>query len=276
MKITNICLILTLSISSFIAAQSKKDLIAELSQLKQEFKTVQEALNESKKNERINSTRVQSMETQVADLKETNASLLKNMGGFTKLSEQKSKNLEESLKTIKIKDSQLKVINEALTQGDSTKLATLTLFKNGLGSSLGQEVQLAIKDGAVYLTMSNGLLFGDDKSTEVTEGAKSVLGKIANALNTKPDLHIVIEGNSNAITFPKNAKDNWDLSSLQSAAIARTLQTEFTVEPKRIKVLGLSEYGSQSVETSTRIMISPKFDEFYNLVKESMKNNGTK
>ncbi len=272
MKITNICLIVALSISSFIAAQSKKDLIAELDQLKQELKGTKGELNESRRNERVNMTKLQSMEAQVTDLKESNASLLANMGGFTKLSEQKSKNLEESLKTIKIKDAQLKTINDALTSGDSTKLATLTLFKNGLGSSLDQEVKLAIKEGAVYLTMSNGLLFGSDKGIKLTDQAKGVLGKIANALNSKPDLHIVVEGNNNTINFPSNVKDNWDLSSLQASAVARALQTEFTVDPKRIKVLGLSEYGTQSIETSTRIMISPKFDEFYSLVKESMKN----
>ena len=197
------------------------------------------------------------------------------MGGNIKENypEQKSKNLEESLKTIKIKDGQLKTINDALTSGDSTKLAVLTIFKNGLGSSLDQEVKLAITGGAVFLTMTNGFLFGDDKSTTISEGAKGALGKIANVLNAKPDIDIIIEGNSNAISLPSNAKDNWDLSSLQASAVARILQTEFTLEPKRIQVLGLSEYGSQSIDTSTRIMISPKFDEFYGLVKESMKNN---
>ena len=274
MKIINICLLVILFSFSFAQGQSKKDLIAELDQLKQELKSTKSELNESRKNERINITRLQSMETQMADLKENNAGLLANMGGFTKLSQQKSKNLEESLKTIKIKDGQLKMINEELTSGDSTKLATLTIFKNGLGSSLDQEVKLAIKQGAVYLTMTNDFLFGSDKSTSVTDGAKGTLGKIANVLNSKPDLDIVVEGNSNALNFPNNATDNWDLSSLQAAAVARVLQTEHTVDPKRMKVLGLGEYGSQSIETATRIMISPKFDEFYSMVKESMKNGG--
>ena len=76
MNITKICLIITLSISSFIAAQSKKNLIEELSQLKQELKSTKGDLNESRKNESVNNTRVKSMEAQVADLKDSNASLL--------------------------------------------------------------------------------------------------------------------------------------------------------------------------------------------------------
>jgi|GEM_PF-1129968 len=273
MKSTIICLALALGMSSFVAAQSKKDLIAAMDQLKKELSTLKDELSESRKSDRINLTKVQSMETQVKDLKETNASLLANMGSFTQLSEQKSKNLERSLQTIKNKDRQLNTINDALTKGDSSKLATLTVFKNGLGSSVDSEVKLNIQKGAVYLTMANSFLFGDSKSIKISTTAKSLLGKIGNVLNAKPDLTIVVEGNSNELSFGGSAQDNWDLSSLQASAVARTLQTEFAVAPKRIEVLGKSEYGSSSIETSTRIMVSPKYDAFYAMVKESMKNS---
>ncbi|WP_103866446.1 OmpA family protein [Aquimarina sp. I32.4] len=252
-----------------IHAQKKKDLLEEIDKLRKELNTTKSSLNDSRKKEKATLTEVKTMEAQVKDLKETNASLLNNMSSFTQLSNQKAKNLETSLKSLQEKDKQIKVVNDAIGKSDSTKLATLTVFKNALGG----EANIALKNGAVLITLANTSLFGNDDSAVIDAKAKSVLGKIAAALNSKPDLKIKVEGNSNAISFKdKSIKDNWDLSTKQASAVVRALQIDHKVDPKRMEVLGKSEYGSQSIETATRIIIDPKFDKFYGLIKESMKN----
>lgn len=264
---------LVFGMSTLANAQSKKDLLAEIDKLRAELSTTKSELNVSRTNERVSKSKVETMEIQVKTLEETNNSILSKMGGFTQLSQQKSKNLEQSLETIKKKDAQLNTVNEELTKADSTKLATVAIFKNGLGDSLDREAKLGIIDGAVYLTMDNVFLFGEGSNLVIQENAKNVLSKIAAVLNARLDLDILIEGNSNELTFSNGLVDNWDLSSLRAAAIARALQTENTIDPKRIQVVGKSQYSlGDSIETSTRIMISPKFDEFFLTIKESMKN----
>ncbi len=257
--------------TSSIQAQKKKDLLDEIDKLRKELKTAQGQLNDSRKKEKAALTQVETIKTQVKDLKETNASLLSNMGSFTELSKKKAQNLEKSLESLQDKDRQLKSINDAISKGDSIKLATLTVLKQALGN----DAKIAVKNGSVLITVANTVLFGDnDKSVTIQDNAKGILGKIATALNAKPDLKIVVEGNSNALNIKdKSISDNWDLSSKQAAAVVRTLQNDFKVDPKRMEVLGKSEYGSQSIETETRIIIDAKFDEFYNLVKENMKNS---
>ncbi|AXT60359.1 cell envelope biogenesis protein OmpA [Aquimarina sp. AD10] len=257
--------------TSSVYSQKKKDLLDEINKLRKELKTTEGELNDSRKKEKATITRVETMEAQVKDLKETNASLLANMGNFTELSKKKAQNLETSLNSLQEKDKQLKTINDAITKSDSTKLATLTVLKNALGD---QANAIAVKNGSVLITLANTVLFGDnDKSYAVSAKAKGILGKIATALNAKPDLKVIVEGNSNALNIKdKSITDNWDLSAKQAAAVVRTLQNDFKVDPKRMEVLGKSEYGSQSIETATRIIIDAKFDEFYSLVKENMKN----
>ncbi len=261
--------VLLMSIGT-IHAQKKKDLIDEVNKLRQELKNTKAELNDSRKKEKATLTQVASIEAQVKDLKETNASLLNNMSSFTELSNQKAKNLETSLKSLQEKDKQIKTINDAISKNDSIKLATLTVFKNALGG----EANIGVQNGAVLIVFANTLLFGDnDKSFKVQDKAKGTLEKLAAALKAKPDLKIIVEGNSNALNFKdKTISDNWDLSAKQAASIVRMLQNEFEIDPKRIEVLAKSEYGSQSIETSTRIIVDPKFDEFYGLVKEQMKN----
>ncbi len=268
-KIILLASILFISTTS-IHAQKKKDLLEEIDKLRQELKTTKGELNDSRKKEKATLSQVESIQMQVKDLKETNASLLTNMSSFTQLSNQKAKNLETSLNSLQEKDKQINTINDAISKSDSIKLATLTIFKNVVGG----QGKIGVKNGAVIITVANTLLFGDDdKSVTVEDKAKGFLEKLANALNSKSDLKIIVEGNSNALNFKdKSIVDNWDLSSRQAAAVVRVLQNEYKVDPKRMDVLGKSEYGSESIETSTRIIIDPKFDEFYGLVKENMKN----
>ncbi|MEW7291396.1 OmpA family protein [Aquimarina sp. 2304DJ70-9] len=261
--------------SSSVYSQKKKDLLDEIDKLRKELKVAKGELNDSRKKEKATLTQVETIQAQVKDLKETNASLLANMGNFTELSKKKAQNLESSLESLQEKDKQLKTINDAIGQSDATKLETLKVLKNALGD---QANTIALKNGSVLITLANTLLFGEsDKSYTIDDKAKALLGKIANALNAKPDLKIIVEGNSNALNIKdKSISDNWDLSAKQAAAVVRTLQNDFKVDPKRMNVLGKSEYGSQSIETATRIIIDAKFDEFYALVKENMKNGAKK
>ena len=252
-----------------IQAQKKKDLLDEIDKLRNELRSTKNDLAQATKEISVAESKVKSMETQVKDLKDTNESLLANMGSFTELSKKKAENLEQSLKSIQEKDKQLNIINDQITKRDSVNLAVLTLFKNKVGG----EANITVKKGIVYMVIPNAQLFGDaDKSFKLDDKAKGVLGRIAGVLNDKPNLKVIIEGNSNALKFDKPLSDNWDLSALQAAAIARVLQKDYKVDPKKIEVVAKSEYGSESIETVTRIIIDPEFDTFYDTVKENMKN----
>lgn len=255
--------------NTFVHAQKKKDLLAEIDKLRQELKTTEGELTEARKNERVSLSKVKTMETQVADLKETNATLLTNMSSFTELSNKKANNLQTSQEIIKAKDQQLNAINDAITANDSINLAVFSKFKNAIGGD-----NIKISNGTIHIVLPNTTLFGEnDKNYIVDEKAKSTLEKIAATLNANPNLNVLVEGNSNALKLDgKKIIDNWDLSSRQAASVVRVLQSDYKVDPKRLEALGKSEYSTEGIETVTRIIIDPKFDEFYNLVKDNMKN----
>ncbi|GAA3514230.1 OmpA family protein [Aquimarina addita] len=252
-----------------VHAQKKKDLLDEIDKLRSELKTTQGELASSRKNEKSSETKVATMEAQVNDLKESNASLLANMTNFTELSNKKASNLQKTQEIIKDKDKQLNAINDAITKTDSLNLAVFSAFKNAIGGD-----NIKISNSTIHIILSNTTLFGDDKTYEVNDNAKATLGKIAATLNANPHLKIVVEGNSNALKFDgKNIIDNWDLSARQAASVVRVLQNDFQVAPKNMEAVGKSEYGSESIETATRIIIDPNFDEFYSMAKDNMKKN---
>lgn len=255
--------------SSYVQAQKKKDLLAEIDKLRQELKTTKGELTESQKNEKVSLTKVKSMETQVKDLKETNASLLTNMSSFTELSNKKATNLQTSQEIIKAKDLQLNAINDAITAKDSINLAVFSQFKNAIG---GDNVK--ISNGTILIVLPNTTLFGEnDKNYIVDAKAKPTLEKIAATLNANADLNIIVEGNSNALKLDgKKLIDNWDLSARQAASVVRALQVDYKVAPKRLEAVGKSEFATEGIETVTKIIIDPRHDKFYGMVKNNMKN----
>ncbi len=266
------CLALMVLSCSTVLAQKKKDLLLEIEDLKSELRDTQANLSASQQSEKASLAGAEAANKQVNELRDANAALLKNLNSFAEVSSKNSETVAKALKSLEQKENQLKVVTDALSRNDSIVLVTLATFKNALGGN----AKTSVKSGTVIITLPNDYLFGDnDKNYAVKDEATSVLSAVAKTLNANPELNIIIEGNSNALEF-KNGKilDNWDLSSLQAAAVARVLQAN-SLDPKRMKVLGRSEYASQSVvETSTFIIIDPKYDAFYTLVKDSMKQNG--
>jgi len=261
----SIAFISTLSVN----AQKKKDLLDEINKLRKELKTTKAELGDSRKKEKATLTQVSTMEAQVKDLKETNASLLNNMSNFTQLSNQKAENLKKSQDIIKQKDKQLITINKTLTKTDSINLTIFSKFKNALG---GEGVKIA--NGIIYIELPNDMVFGEnDKSFTISENVKATLKKIANTLKANKDLKITVEGNSNALKLDgKTLIDNWDLSARQAAAVVRALQKDYKISPKRMEAIGKSEYATKGIETVTRIIIDPKFDNFFTTIKNTMKN----
>ncbi|WP_459211783.1 OmpA/MotB family protein [Aquimarina rhabdastrellae] len=270
----NIFLIALLALTSFGSfAQRKKDLLAEIDKLRQELTTVKSNLNTAQQKSKISAAQLQATEEELSNLRETNTKLLENLGSITTLSKKKADNLGSSLESLKEKDKQLNVINKALSNADSVKLATLTVFKGAIRSASSNQANLGVINGAVTIVLTDSFLFGEGDQYEVTEEAKTIVEGIAKTLNENPDLTVTIEGNSNAIEFKDKAiLDNWDLSAKRASAVVRMLQNDYQVDPKRLEVLGKSEYQTDAIDTVTRFIINPKFGEFYSLIKENMKN----
>ena len=103
-----------------------------------------------------------------------------------------------------------------------------------------------------------------------------MLGKIAQIIQSRPDLEVMVEGYTDNVPI-KNAcvDDNWDLSVKRATSVVRLLQNTFKVDPNRLIAAGRGEYNTLASNTSdagratnrrTRIIILPKLDQFYDLL----------
>jgi chemotaxis protein MotB len=137
------------------------------------------------------------------------------------------------------------------------------------------ELTVSIKNGKVYVSLSENLLFPSG-SAVVNPKGKDALGKLAQVLNVNADITVDIEGHTDSIPIHGKYQDNWDLSLARSASIVRILTADYRVDPTRVIASGHSQYDPvQPNSTSdgraqnrrTDIILSPKLDELFKLLQ---------
>lgn len=133
------------------------------------------------------------------------------------------------------------------------------------------------KNGKVYVSMEEKLLFASGSWTVSKEGEKA-LDEIAAILAMNPDISIMVEGHTDNVPMKgKNqVKDNWDLSVMRASAIAKILLKNKEISPERIVPSGRGEYcpivDNESVEARAKnrrseIILTPKTDELLKMLE---------
>jgi len=102
---------------------------------------------------------------------------------------------------------------------------------------------------------------------------------LATVLKQQPEINIAVEGHTDSqkINNLGQIKDNWDLSVLRSTSVVRFLTEEQKVESVRMTATGKGQYQplgpnttaeSRSKNRRIEIVLSPKLDELYELIKQ--------
>src|SRR5690606_21421461 len=105
---------------------------------------------------------------------------------------------------------------------------------NALVNFKDDELTVNVKDGKVYLSLSENLLFKSGSATLDQQG-KEALGKLSVVLNNNPEIEILIEGHTDSIPISSNIyRDNWDLSVARATSIVRVLANEYNVDGERL------------------------------------------
>lgn len=215
------------------------------------------------------------LQSQIDYLKKTNNNLLDRMSDLSVVSKQGAESIKKSLETLNEQTRYVNNINSSLRSKDSLNLSLVMNLKRSLADINDQDVQVEVKKGVVYVSISDKLLFNSGKF-DVNPQAEAVLAKVAKVVNDHSELDILVEGHTDSVPFAStNLKDNWDLSVLRATAVSRVLQGKFGVSPARLTAGGRGEFvpkedngtpEGRRVNRRTEIILTPKLDQFFNLL----------
>ena len=164
------------------------------------------------------------------------------------------------------------------------KEAAMKKLKETLSKSLkafeGIGLTVTEKDGKVYVSMENKLLFNSGSYSVNDEGKKAVdlVGKV---LGDNPDLSVLIEGHTDNDkimgTLTGGIENNWDLSTKRATAIVNILTANPKVNKSNLTAAGRGEFApllsNDSAEGKAKnrrieIILTPKLDELSKLLNE--------
>lgn len=181
----------------------------------------------------------------------------------------KQAELERKENALKEKEAKLKDLQSIINRQDSIMSALTNAVKNALLGFNADELQVYMKDGKVYVSMSDKLLFKSGVADVEAKG-KEALKKLAEVLNKNGDISIAIEGHTDNVPI-KTAiyKDNWDLSAARATNVVRLLTDEYKMDPRRLTAAGRGEFSpvadnstteGKAKNRRTEIVLSPKLD----------------
>jgi chemotaxis protein MotB len=119
--------------------------------------------------------------------------------------------------------------------------AWLEKFKIDLDKYSIADVEVKLNKGYVFVDIPSNIMFASGSATLNNKSIK-MLGGIAHLLEAQPDLSFMIEGHTDNKSFKGDNNDNWTLSVIRAAAVAKILQSKYKVDPKRMIAAGRSEY----------------------------------
>jgi chemotaxis protein MotB len=278
--------ILSLSILLFSCVSSKKFKAEQVRyealntahlKLQSDLKTCEEQSAEHARQKAGLQTELDNLNKQIAFLKENNTTVLNQLRDLSVVSASQAESIKKSLDNIGAKDAYIQDLQSAISRKDSLNMALVMNLKGALNDVNDKDVEIKVEKGVVFISISDKLLFRSG-SSQVSDGAMSVLAKVAQVLNANPQLDILIEGHTDSVPIRNNCVvDNWDLSAKRATSVARILQANYKIDPARMTAGGKAEYSPLTTnETSegrasnrrTRIVIQPQLDQFFKLLEK--------
>lgn len=276
------------------------DLIEQSKQLNKtsaELTDTQEKLTDLKKDTtdlgisyRATSQKLNQLNTEYEQLNSYYKNLLNNSGKLNRdLAQQKDQLLaiqENMERTRKLNDSlgtslierekKVKELEGILSNKDKAVQDLKNSISNALLNFKENDLTVNVKNGKVYVSLAEQLLFGSG-SIEVDAKGVTALQQLGKALKDQKDIQIMVEGHTDNVPISKKStymQDNWDLSVMRATSITKIL-TKAGVSANQISAAGKGEYSplapndtpqNKQKNRRTEIIVTPNLDELFKIL----------
>ncbi len=178
--------------------------------------------------------------------------------------------LDERSRYISELEAMLRSRDEAI-RGIRQKVADALVGFDGKGLTITQ------KNGMVYVSMDEKLLFKSGKFDIEPQGAEAIR-ELSKVLAANPDINVMVEGHTDDVPYRGSGQllDNWDLSVKRATTVTRLILENKTIAPERVAAAGRGEFlplvqgandDARRRNRRTEIILTPKLDELMKLME---------
>jgi chemotaxis protein MotB len=216
------------------------------------------------------------------DLQTTQEQLLKKQDELksleTKLNMQKQ-DLDNLGLELKKREARVNELEDILRKKDQAAADLRKKLSDALFNFENKGLTITQKNGKVYVSMDESLLFASGKTAVETKGIEA-LKNVARVLEQNADINVVVEGHTDDVPM-KGAgeiKDNWDLSVMRATSVTKIMLDNAKIDPKRITSAGRGEFfpldpaktpEARKKNRRTEIILTPKLDELLKVLGDN-------
>lgn len=208
------------------------------------------------------------------DLQLTQEQLLKKQDELRALEarlNQQKKDLEALGEELKKREARVNELEDILRKKDQAAADLKKKLSDALYNFENKGLTITQKNGKVYVSMDESLLFQSGKTNVEAKGVEA-LKNVSKVLEQNADINVMVEGHTDDVPMAGKGeiKDNWDLSVMRATSVTKILLTGSSIDPKRITSAGRGEFfpldSAKTVEARkknrrTEIILTPKLDE---------------
>ena len=253
---------------------SKKELQA----CQEDNKALQANYQDTKEQLAAANTRVASLQEQLAAVQKTNETLQNSLDKSLTNASQNNISIEKLVDQINESNQYIRHLVEVKSKSDSLNMVLTNNLTRSLSKEELKEVDVQVLKGVVYISLADNMLY-ESGTYKINKRAAETLSKIAKIIKDYKDYDVLVEGNTDDVPISReNIRNNWDLSCLRASSVVQALQNDYGVDPKRLTAGGRGEYNPLQPNTSevgkmrnrrTQIIITPKLDEFMDLIGQA-------
>jgi len=174
------------------------------------------------------------------------------------------------------REKKVNELEQVLANKDKAVQDLKARISNALLNFKENDLTVKVKNGKVYVSLAEQLLFGSG-SIAVDKKGVGALQQLAKALKDQKDIQVMIEGHTDNVQISKKSEymeDNWDLSVMRATQITRIL-TKAGMSPSQITAAGKGEYtpvapndnaANKQKNRRTEIIVTPNLDELFKIL----------
>ncbi|MEQ9261552.1 MAG: OmpA family protein [Owenweeksia sp.] len=189
--------------------------------------------------------------------------------------EKQGSELSEKDQALQLRAQRLRALQDRLNRQQEIVNNLRQTVADALVNFDAEELSVEVKNGKVYVSLSDKLLFPSG-SAKLNKEGKDAIGKVAEVLQKNPRINIEVVGHTDDVPI-NTAKygDNWELSTARATTITRLLTDDYTIPGERLTASGMSKYNpvatnetkeGRSRNRRTEIVLTPKLEELFKIL----------
>lgn len=180
---------------------------------------------------------------------------------------------------LKQREARVNELEDILKKKDQATADLKKKLSDALMGFEGKGLTITQKNGKVYVSMDESLLFESGKTAVQPKGVEA-LKHVAKVLEQNADINVLVEGHTDDVPMKGTGdiKDNWDLSVMRATSVTKIMLGSSGIDPKRITSAGRGEFfpidAAKTAEARkknrrTEIILTPKLDELLKVLESN-------